>query len=160
MASRAVSISTGVRSPAWRMRRHTSRPSTCGMAMSSTTASSSPAARRASASRPRRPPPPRLPRGVRLLRDPSPGRPALDIALSSALLVRVARGELGPTVRLYRPGPTLAFGRLDALRPGFAEAGEAARDAGFEPIVRLAGGPSRAYDQRSPLYRGITPGQT
>jgi octanoyl-[GcvH]:protein N-octanoyltransferase len=93
---------------------------------------------------------------VRLLRDSSPGRPALDIALSNALLARVARGELGPTVRLYRPGPTLAFGRLDALRPGFAEAGEAARDAGFEPIVRLAGGHAAAYHEQSLIYEEIT----
>ena len=93
---------------------------------------------------------------MRLLRASSPGRPALDIALSNALLARVARGELGPTVRLYRPGPTLAFGRLDALRPGFAEAGEAARDAGFEPIVRLAGGHAAAYHELSLIYEEIT----
>ena len=71
-----------------------------------------------------------------LLRDLFPERPALDVAVSHALLLRVARGEVAPVVRLYRPAPTLAFGRFDALRPGFAEAGEAARDAGFEPIVR------------------------
>ncbi len=94
---------------------------------------------------------------MRLLRDSSPDRPALDIALSSALLARVARGELGPTVRLYRPGPTLAFGRLDVLRPGFAEAGAAARDAGFEPIVRLAGGHAAAYHELSLIYEEITP---
>lgn len=93
---------------------------------------------------------------MRLLRDSFPERPALDIALSNALLVRVARGELGPTVRLYRPGPTLAFGRLDALLPGFGEAGAAARDAGFEPIVRLAGGHAAAYHELSLIYEEIT----
>src|SRR5213076_2500953 len=74
--------------------------------------------------------------GVRLLRDSLPERPALDIAVSHALLMRVARGELEPTVRLYRPAPTAASGRRDARRPGSAEAGAAARDAGFRPIVR------------------------
>jgi octanoyl-[GcvH]:protein N-octanoyltransferase len=93
---------------------------------------------------------------VRLLRDSFPDRPAFDIALSNALLARVARGELGPTVRLYRPAPTLAFGRLDTLRPGFAEAGQAARDAGFEPIVRLAGGHAAAYHELSLIYEEIT----
>jgi len=93
---------------------------------------------------------------VRLLRDAFPDRPALDIALSNALLRRVARGELEPTVRLYRPGPTLAFGRLDTLRPGFAEAGAAARDTGFEPIVRLAGGHAAAYHEQSLIYEEIT----
>jgi lipoate-protein ligase A len=92
---------------------------------------------------------------VRLLRDSFPERSALDIAVSHALLMRVARGELEPTVRLYRPAPTLAFGRLDALRPGFAEAGEAARDAGFEPIVRLAGGHAAAYHEQSLIYEEI-----
>ena len=93
--------------------------------------------------------------GVHLLRDSFPERPALDIAVSHALLMRVARGELEPTVRLYRPAPTLAFGRLDALRPGFAEAGDAARDAGFQPIVRLAGGHAAAYHEQSLIYEEI-----
>jgi lipoate-protein ligase A len=94
---------------------------------------------------------------VRLLRDSFPDRPAFDIALSHALLARVASGALGPTVRLYRPGPTLAFGRLDTLRPGFAEAGAAARDDGFEPIIRLAGGHATAYHEESLIYEEVTP---
>jgi lipoate-protein ligase A len=93
---------------------------------------------------------------VRLLRESFPDRPALDIALSHALLERVARGELEPTVRLYRPGPTLAFGRLDTLRQGFREAGAAARDDGFEPIIRLAGGHAAAYHEQSLIYEEIT----
>jgi octanoyl-[GcvH]:protein N-octanoyltransferase len=92
---------------------------------------------------------------VRLLRDSFPDGPALDVAVSHALLLRVARGELEPSVRLYRPAPTLAFGRLDALRPGFAEAGLAARDAGFQPIVRLAGGHAAAYHEQSFIYEEI-----
>jgi octanoyl-[GcvH]:protein N-octanoyltransferase len=92
---------------------------------------------------------------VYLLRDSFPESPALDIAVSHALLNRVARGELGPAVRLYRPAPTLAFGRLDALRPGFLDAGEAARDAGFAPIVRLAGGHAAAYHEQSLIYEEI-----
>jgi lipoate-protein ligase A len=93
---------------------------------------------------------------VRLLRDAFPNRPALDIALSNALLTRIAHGEVEPTIRLYRPGPTLAFGRLDMLRPGVGEAGAAARDAGFEPIVRLAGGHAAAYHEQSLIYEEIT----
>ena len=92
---------------------------------------------------------------MHLLRDSFPERPALDVAVSHALLVRVARGEIEPAVRLYRPAPTLAFGRLDALRPGFGEAGEAARDAGFQPIVRLAGGHAAAYHEQSLIYEEI-----
>jgi octanoyl-[GcvH]:protein N-octanoyltransferase len=94
---------------------------------------------------------------VRFLRESFPERPAFDIAVSHALLERVARGELGPVVRLYRPGPTMAFGRLDALRPGFRQAGAAAREHGLEPIVRLAGGHAAAYHELSLIYEEITP---
>ena len=62
------------------------------------------------------------------------------------------------TVRLYRPTPTLAFGRLNALRPGLPEAGHAARDAGFQPIVRLAGGHAAAYHEQSLISEEIVPG--
>jgi octanoyl-[GcvH]:protein N-octanoyltransferase len=91
------------------------------------------------------------------MRDSFPERPALDIAISHALLTRVAAGELGATVRLYRPGPTLAFGRLDALRSGFRRAGAAARAHGLEPVVRLAGGHAAAYDADSLIYEEIAP---
>jgi octanoyl-[GcvH]:protein N-octanoyltransferase len=94
---------------------------------------------------------------VRLLRDSFPERPALDIAVSHALLTRVAAGEVGPTVRLYRPGPTMAFGRLDALNPGFARAGAAARAHRLEPVIRLAGGHAAAYDEDALIYEEITP---
>jgi octanoyl-[GcvH]:protein N-octanoyltransferase len=94
---------------------------------------------------------------VRVLRDSFRERPALDIAVSHALLERVARGELGPVVRLYRPAATMAFGRLDTLRPGFSQAGATARRHGLEPIVRLAGGHAAAYDELSLIYEEITP---
>jgi lipoate-protein ligase A len=94
---------------------------------------------------------------VRLLRDSFPDVPALDIAVSNALLTRVAHGELEPTARLYRPAATLAFGRLDELRPGFDIARARARDHGYEPIVRLAGGHAAAYDRESLIYEEITP---
>ncbi|HEX7299578.1 MAG TPA: hypothetical protein VF257_11270 [Solirubrobacteraceae bacterium] len=94
---------------------------------------------------------------MRLLRDSLTERPSLDIAVSHALLEGVARDALGPVVRLYRPTATMAFGRLDALRPGFAQAGRAAREHGFEPIVRLAGGHAAAYDNRALIYEEITP---
>jgi lipoate-protein ligase A len=94
---------------------------------------------------------------VRLLRDAFPERPALDIAVSHALLNRVAAGALGATVRLYRPAPTMAFGRLDVLRSGFARAGAAARERRLEPVVRLAGGHAAAYDEDALIYEEITP---
>jgi octanoyl-[GcvH]:protein N-octanoyltransferase len=94
---------------------------------------------------------------VHLLRESFSEPPALDIAVSHALLQRVALGQLGAVARLYRPAPTMAFGRLDTLRPGFAAAGAAAREHGFEPIVRLAGGHAAAYHELSLIYEEITP---
>jgi lipoate-protein ligase A len=75
--------------------------------------------------------------------------PALEIALSRALLQRVAAGELPPTLRLYVPAPTVAFGRLDALRPGYPKAVAAASAAGYEPVLRAPGGHAAAYDEGS-----------
>jgi octanoyl-[GcvH]:protein N-octanoyltransferase len=94
---------------------------------------------------------------VRLLRESCTEPAALDIAVSHALLQRVALGQLGAVARLYQPAATMAFGRLDALRPGFAQAGTAAREHGFEPIVRLAGGRAAAYHELSLIYEEITP---
>ena len=93
---------------------------------------------------------------MRLLRDSFPERPALDIAISHAILECVAAGEVGATVRLYRPGATMAFGRLDALRAGYRRAGELAREHGLEPVLRLAGGHAAAYDGRALIYEEIT----
>jgi lipoate-protein ligase A len=88
-------------------------------------------------------------RRVQLLRDGFADHPALDAAVSHALLRRVAAGEVAPTLRLYRPGPTLAFGRLDRLRPGYADAVATARGRGFEPVARLPGGHAAAYHGES-----------
>lgn len=83
---------------------------------------------------------------MQLLRAGFPDDPALDVAIGHALLERAARGEIGPTLRIYRPGPTCAFGRLDTLSPGFAAAADAARARGFAPVLRQPGGHAAAYD--------------
>jgi lipoate-protein ligase A len=82
---------------------------------------------------------------VQLVRSGAAGSAALELAVSHALLTRVAARELPPTLRLYRPGPTVAFGKLDTLRPGYAEAVSAARAHGYEPVLRLPGGHAAAY---------------
>ena len=83
--------------------------------------------------------------------------PALEVALSEALLVRVARGELPPTLRLYRPRPTVAFGRLDKLRAGLRDAAAAARERGFEPVLRSPGGHAAAYDSGTVAFDLVLP---
>jgi lipoate-protein ligase A len=61
------------------------------------------------------------------------------------LLRAVAGGARGPVLRLDRPAPTVAFGRLDKLRPGYADALEAARAHGFAVLEREPGGRAAAY---------------
>jgi lipoate-protein ligase A len=94
---------------------------------------------------------------MRLLRTAWPERPAFDMAVTHALLRRVAEGALPAVARVLRPGPTVAFGRLDALRPGFAAAVAAARRHGYVPVRRLGGGHAAAYDEGSVLLELITP---
>ncbi|QEC47362.1 lipoate--protein ligase family protein [Baekduia soli] len=86
-----------------------------------------------------------------------PEDPALDLAVSHALLRRVGAGALGPVVRVCRPGPTMAFGRLDALRPGYGQAAAAAAAHGFTPVLRLGGGRAAGYDHGSVLVEITTP---
>ena len=89
------------------------------------------------------------PSRLALVRHEGSGSSALDVAVAVALLARVSGGELPSTLRLYRPGPTVAFGRLDALRPGFDDAVRAARNHGFEPVLRGPGGQAVAYHAES-----------
>src|SRR5918995_1855156 len=84
---------------------------------------------------------------LRVAREPFSERPAFGAALSRAILLRVAEGELPPTMRLHRTTRILAFGRHDAASPGFDDAVRAARATGFEPIVRLAGGRAAVYHE-------------
>ena len=106
------------------------------------------------------PEPGRAGKRVALLRASFPDRPALGTAVSRAILLRAAAGELPPTIRVARPGPVLAFGRQDAASRGYLEAVRAAREAGFEPVERLAGGgtqkdrPRDGGPQRGALGKG------
>jgi octanoyl-[GcvH]:protein N-octanoyltransferase len=85
--------------------------------------------------------------------------PALDVALPHALLNLVAQGRRPPVIRSYRPAPTVAFGRRDALLPGFANAAAAARRRGFAPVVRGAGGRAAAYHQGCLVFDEVMPAQ-
>lgn len=92
-----------------------------------------------------------------MLRTGFPGRPAFGTAVSEAILRRVAEGELGPTLRIHRPARELAFSKQDRAAPGFARAVAAAREAGFEPVVRLAGGRAAAFHEGSLAIAWATP---
>lgn len=80
-----------------------------------------------------------------------------DLEFGLELLARAKAGGLGPTLRLYRPEPTVAFGQRDTRLPGFAMAEQACRDNGFEPLVRRAGGRAAAYHQGTLVVDHIEP---
>jgi lipoate-protein ligase A len=86
---------------------------------------------------------------LRLHREAFQDDPALDVAVSRAILLRVAAGELPETMRLTRPGAMVAFGRQDVASARYEDGVRAARDAGFEPIERLAGGRAAVFHEQT-----------
>ena len=82
---------------------------------------------------------------LRLLAHSIPDDPALDTAVSRALMLRVAAGELPETLRIARPGSIVAFGKRDVVSAGYPAAVRAARERSFEAIERLAGGRAAVF---------------
>ena len=85
------------------------------------------------------------------------GRAAFDAAYSRALLDLVAMGAAPETFRLYQPDDVLAFSSVDAASAGFAEAVAAARAAGFEPALRLAGGRAAVFHRETLAFAWTIP---
>jgi len=83
--------------------------------------------------------------------------PSLDTALSTAILRRVAAGEAPPTLRLFVPRRTVAFGRQDATRPGYHRAAAAVRATGFTPVERLAGGRAAVFHEGTLAFAWAMP---
>jgi octanoyl-[GcvH]:protein N-octanoyltransferase len=94
---------------------------------------------------------------MELLRERHPEDPLLDAAITHALLRQIGAGERPPTARIFRPGATMAFGRLDALSDGYRAARAAAVEHGFTPLLRLGGGHAAGYDTGSVLIELIRP---
>jgi len=92
-----------------------------------------------------------------LWRTEASGDPAQDLHAGIDLLGQVRSGERPPTLRLYRPEPTLAFGQRDVRLPGYAAAAEAAASAGFAPVVRKAGGRAAAYHRGTLIVDHVEP---
>lgn len=82
---------------------------------------------------------------------------ARDLEFGLELLAQAKTGRIGPTLRLYRPEPTVAFGQRDTRLPGFEAAAQACRDLGFEPLVRKAGGRAAAYHQGTLIVDHVEP---
>ena len=84
---------------------------------------------------------------INLIRRSYPDRPEYGTAVSRAILMRVAAGELPPTMRIHRPGREVAFGRQDVAAPGYERAAQAAIDNGFAAVERLAGGRAAVFHE-------------
>jgi octanoyl-[GcvH]:protein N-octanoyltransferase len=95
---------------------------------------------------------------IRLIRDSFPADPALETAVSRALLLRVAAGELPETLRIARPGRMVAFGRRDVVSAGYRDAARAARAGGFEAVEGLAGGRAAVFHEDTIAFAHATPG--
>ena len=96
-------------------------------------------------------------RTIRLVRESFAARPALDTAVSHALLERVSAGLEPETLRLYRPAAVVAFGPADTVSPGYAAACAAARGADFEAIERLAGGRAAVFHDQTIAFAWTIP---
>jgi octanoyl-[GcvH]:protein N-octanoyltransferase len=60
-------------------------------------------------------------------------------------MFRVAARELPETLRIARPGTTVAFAKRDAVAPGYDAAVHAAREHDYEATLRLAGGRAAVF---------------
>jgi octanoyl-[GcvH]:protein N-octanoyltransferase len=94
---------------------------------------------------------------LRLIAEAPPGSPAFGTAVSHALLMRVAAGAASATFRLHAAKPVVSFGKQDALAPGFKEAVAQARYAGFQPVLRLAGGRAAVFSEGTLALAHATP---
>lgn len=94
-------------------------------------------------------------RTIRLVREGFPDRMSLDTAVSRILLTEA--GSRGETLRLSVPGPSVAFGKHDAASPGFDAAVAAARAAGFEAFIRLAGGRAAVFHDQTVAISWVVP---
>lgn len=80
-----------------------------------------------------------------------------DLDFGIELLGLAKTGRIGPTLRLYRPAPTVAFGQRDTRLPGFGAAAQACREQGFEPLIRKAGGRAAAYHEGTLIVDHVEP---
>jgi lipoate-protein ligase A len=74
------------------------------------------------------------------------GEPALELAFARAMVTEARSGQIEESLRIYRPASAVVvFGRRETRMAGFHRAVDAARAAGFEPVVRATGGRAVAY---------------
>ncbi len=83
--------------------------------------------------------------------------PALDVAVSHAVLNAVAAGEIGSVFRLHPAHPVLAFGMADRIQPGYPAAIRVAVAHGYAPVERLAGGRAAVFHEKTLAFSWAIP---
>lgn len=78
-----------------------------------------------------------------------PGVVAGSVDLDGVLAAARSADGPGPVLLVSRCAPTAAFSRRDVLLPGYMDAVNVARRAGYEPVIRPVGGHLAAYDAGS-----------
>jgi octanoyl-[GcvH]:protein N-octanoyltransferase len=71
------------------------------------------------------------------------------MAISRALMTRVAAGELPDTLRISRPAASVAFGKRDVVGAGYSAAVAAAHAGGYEAVERVAGGRASVFHDQT-----------
>ena len=98
-----------------------------------------------------------MPAALQVVRQQESLGAAADLEFALAMVEAARQGTLEPTLRIYRPRPTVALGQRDARLPGFAAAAQACRSHGFEPLVRKAGGRAAAYHEGCLIIDHVEP---
>ena len=96
-------------------------------------------------------------REIRLITEAFAESPALDTAVSRALLQRVSSGFEPETLRLFRPGPIVAFGPQDIRAQGYKAAVKATREEGYHAVNRLAGGRAAVFHEGTIAFAWTIP---
>lgn len=88
--------------------------------------------------------------------DPAPGGEATNLALGHLLARRAEHEDSFEALHVYQPsGRSVVFGRRETRSPGFPAAVRAARDVGFEPLIRATGGRAVAYTERTVVMHHV-----
>ena len=98
-------------------------------------------------------------RALTVLQESFADDPALDVAVSRAVMFRVAAGELPETLRIARPAAVVAFAKRDALADGYERAVQAAAGEGFGAVLRLAGGRAAVFHEGTLEVAHAAPGE-
>ena len=96
-------------------------------------------------------------RTIRLSTESYAERPALDTAVSRALMLRVAERAEPESLRLFRPGAIVAFGAQDRRAAGYERAVAAAREHGFAAVNRMVGGTAAVFHERTIAFTWTIP---